>query len=302
MVNTYISHFDYQRSPSGLESASLLGNSMRLSGLHTAGAVTLLVVPNTTVALNQYDRITIFDGPNSEVVIMASSPNPNPGANSITIQSPGLQFQHAAGTPCCSDGVLGSLADQIVDASDWLETDFTFQALFQATYTGEILPIPSIQASISNRNALIFRPKHFPVIAISSITLQVEQGQATTIDTAQAFIDANQQYVKVPVIKMTGTQSQVFFPRQSMSRNQDMWLTISYTAGFQPSAMPSGVRDAVILLVSDILSRRQNPTGADQIDFADKRLITTLRGDQSGESLLVKNARKKAAKYKVRSM
>jgi len=272
---------------------------MRLSALHTAGAVTLLVVPNTTVQLNQYDRITIFDGPNSEVVIVAGTTNA--GVGSIGIQTPGLQFQHAAGTPCCSDGVLGSLADQIVDASDWLETDFTFQALFQATYTGEILPMPSMQVSIDNQGMLVFRPKHFPVVSVSSIVMNTMQANPVTFNATQAFIDANQQYVRVPNLQMTGT-SQVFYPNQWISRNRNMWLTISYTAGFQPAALPSGVRDVMVLLVSDILSRRQNPTGADQIDFADKRLVATMRGDTTGESLLVKQAKKKAAKYKVRSM
>ena len=299
MVNCYISQFDYLRSPSGLESASLLGNSMRISTLALAGAVSFTVTPVTTVQLNLYDRITIFDGPNSEVVIVAGTTNA--GSGNIGIQAPGLQFQHAAGTPCCSDGVLGSLADQIVDASAWLESEFTFQALFQATYTGEILPLPSMQASFDNQNMLVFRPKHFPVTAVSSIVLSTLQSNPVTFDATQAFIDANQQTVRVPSLRASGA-SQVFYPNQYMSRNRNMWLTIGYTAGYQVSAMPPDIRQAVILLVSAILSRRQNPTGADQIDFADKRLVATMRGDTTGESLLVKEARKKVSRYKVRSM
>ena len=298
MVNCYISHFDYARSPSGLEYLSLLGNSMRLSGLHTVGATSLTVTPATTVDLQQYDRVTIFDGPNSEVVVVnAATAHP---ATSIPLQA-GLQFQHAAGTPCCSDGMLGSLADQIVDASAWLESEFTFQALFQATYTGEILPLPSMQASFDNQNMLVFRPKHFPVTAVSSIVLSTLQANPVTFDATQAFIDANQQTVRVPSLRASGA-SQVYYPNQYMSRNRNMWLTIGYTAGYQVAAMPSDIRQAVILLTSAILSRRQNPTGADQIDFADKRLVATMRGDTTGESLLVKEARKKVARYKVRSM
>lgn len=300
MTNCYVDHFTYMRSPSGLEVASLLGNSMRLSNLHVVGATTLSVTPATTVDLLQYDRITIFDGPNSEVVMVnADTQQPT---SSIVIQSPGLQFQHAAGTPCCSDGPLGSLADQLMQASSWWEQDFTYQSLFQATYTGEVLSLPSMQASIDNQRMLVFRPHHFPVTAVSSMVLQAIQSQTMTLDATQAFIDGNQQYVRVPVLNAVGPSSQVFFPQQPFNRTKQQWLTISYTAGYAASALPLDIISAVISLASELLARRQNPTGADQIDFADKHLVQTLRGDQTGESLHLKNARRIAARYKLRSM
>lgn len=296
MPNTYIDFFQYQRSPSGLETASLLGNSMRLSTTANAGALALNNTPNLVVQLNLYDPVTIFDGPNSEVVLVAATAAA--GNSSFTIQAPGLQFQHAAGTPMCSNGVLGSLADQIVDACAWLEADFTYQPLFAATYT-ETLPMPSMQASIDTQNMLLFRPKHFPVTAVSAISIAAIQGQGMVLDATQAFIDANQQYVRVPVLNATGPASQVYFPQMPFNRQQQQWLTITYTAGFVPSALPADIRDAAVLLTSVILSRRQNPTGADQIDFADKKLVATLRGDNTGEGLLVKEARHKLRRYKV---
>ena len=299
-MNTYIDHFQYLRSPSGLESASLIGNSMRLANVTNVGATILNSTPNLTVQLNQYDQVTIFDGPNSEVVTVASQFNA--GSSSFTIQSPGLQFQHAAGTPMCSNGILGSLADQIVGACAWLEADFTYQSLFQATYTNEVLPLPSMQASIDNQNMLLFRPKHFPVTAISAIQLNAIQNQATLFDATQAFIDANQQVVRVPNLVSTGPSGQVFWPQQWFSRTNNMWLTITYTAGYTPAQLPPDIRDVAVLLTSVILSRRQNPTGADQIDFADKRLVATLRGDNTGEGLLVKEARRKASRYKVKTI
>lgn len=299
MPNTYVDHFQYQRSPSGLEVASLLGNSARLANLHSVGATSLTITPATTVDLHQYDQITIFDGPNSEVVIVNA--DTNQPATSIVLQA-GTAFQHTAGTPCCSDGVLGSLADQIVDASAWLEADFTFQPLFQATYTGEILPLPSMQASIDNQNMLLFRPRHFPVTAVSAISIAAIQGQGMVLDATQAFIDANQQYVRVPVLNATGPASQVYFPQQPFNRRMQQWLTITYTAGYTAAQMPPDIRDAAILLVSDILSRRHNPSGADQVMTGQVRLVTTLRGDLTGQSLLVKQARRKLTRYKVRAL
>ena len=88
---------------------------MRFTSIGHVADTTLKNTPNLTVQLNAYDQVTIFDEPNSEVVIVAAQANVN--ATSFTIQAPGLQFQHAAGIPMCSNGVLGSLADQIVDAS-----------------------------------------------------------------------------------------------------------------------------------------------------------------------------------------
>lgn len=299
MTNCYIDFYQYRRSPSGLESDSLLGNAMRLSALTSAGATSLPVTPATTQDLHQYDQVTIFDGPNSEVVQV--NIDSNMPIASIPLVA-GTQFQHAAGTPCCSDGPLGSLADQIVDASAWLEADFTYQPLFQATYTNEVLPLPTMRASITNKNALLFRPMHFPVTALLSVSLQQQQGNATPIDITQAFIDATQQYVKIPVINATGTQSQVIFPQLPMDRTADQWITISYTAGFTQAQLPPDIRDVAVLLTSVILSRRQNPTGADSIDFADKKLVATLRGDNTGEGLLVKEARRKASRYKVKAI
>lgn len=294
MVNCYLSQFDFARNPSGLEYQSLLGNSLRFSAIGHVGDTTLNNTPTLTVQLNPYDRVTIFDGPNTEVVVVAAQANV--GSSSFTIQSPGLQYQHAAGIPLCSDGVLGSLADQLVNASSDLE-DICNQSVFQQTWTGEVLALPSMQASIDTQSMLVFRPKHYPVTAVSAMQLNAIQAQPLVLDPTQVFIDVNQQIVKVPVLNATGPVSQVYFPQQSLNRTQQQWLTISYTAGFAPASLPGEIIDAACLLVAEILARRQNPTGADQIDFADKRLITTLRGDMSGESLWVKQARRKLHRY-----
>ncbi len=292
MPNCYIDQFIYLRSPSGLESSSLIGNSMRV--LSITGGNTLTVTPATTVTLNQYDRITIFDGPNSEVVTVSVAGAPV-GSSSIPISTPA--FQHAAGTPCCSDGILGSLADQIMDASAELEA-IAYQSLFQATYTGEVLQLPSMDASITNRNILAFRPKHIPVTAISSIVLSQIQGSATTFDATQAFIDASQQYVKVPVLNGTSQGGQVvFWPQQPMNRTADQWLIISYTAGFAPSALPNDIRDAAVLLTSDILARRYNPTQADSLTENRKTIVAVIRGESGGQSAFYKQARRKLSKY-----
>lgn len=297
-MSSYISHFDYIRSPSGLETASLLGNSLRLSSAAIAGATSLSVTPNTTVALAVNDRLTIFDGASSEVVFVAGTTNT--GSSGITIQSPGLQYAHAQYTPLCSDGVLGSLADQIINASTWLET-ICQQSLLQATYTNETLRMPSMRASIDAQGQLNFRPRHFPITAENGITIITNSGVANTYDATQCIIATDHQIVSVPWLVATGNQSSNanIWLSPAPSRQQTMWLQITYTAGYAQAAIPGDVKDAAILLVSDMLSRRQNPTGASSISLGDKSLQAGSR-DTSGESDLVKRAKQILVNYSIK--
>ncbi len=297
MAVAYIDHVAYQRSPSGLETASLLGNSARLSTLHVAGATTLSVTPATTVALSQFDQITIFDGPNTEVVLVSASTAS--GQTHIPLVA-GTQFQHAANTPLCSDGVLGSLADQIINASAWLE-NICQQSLFQATYTNETLRMPSMRASIDQQGMLNFRPRHFPITAENGLTIVTNSAVSNTYDATQCIIADDHQIVSVPWLVATGNQNTNaniwLYPQPS--RQQQQWLQITYTAGYAPSALPGDVKDAAVLLVSDMLSRRQNPTGASSISIGDKSLQSGSR-DVSGDSDLVKRALKILVNYTIK--
>lgn len=295
MVNTYISQFDYTRSPAGLEYASLLGNSLRLAGPVLLGVSSLSIIPALTVQLNPNDRVTIFDGPNSEVGVVATTANV--GQTSILFQS-GVQFAHVINTPLCSDGILGSLADQIVNASAWVE-NITKQVLWSTTQT-ETLRMPTMRASIDNRNILTFRTKQYPITAISALQIGTNQSTFVSYDATQAFIDSNE-LVTVPQLQATGAGSSTYsLIAQQVNRTQNAYLNVTYTAGFTVSTMPGDVKDATILLTSALLSRRMNPIGADGYDLGDRRIQATQRGDPSPDSLLVKDAKQKLAQYTLR--
>ena len=297
MSVSYLSHFDYLDAPAGLETASLLGNSLRLSSAVVAGATALPVTPNTTINLSQFDKITLYDGPNSEVVQVASTTSS--GASSIPLLAPGLAFNHAQYTPCSSKGILGDIGAEILKASGWVE-NITRQSLFSQSYT-ETLRMPTMRASIDNQNVLVFRPGHYPVTALSAISMGTNTSTFVSYDPAQAIIDANE-LVTVPQLLATGSGSSTYsLIAQQVSRQQNAYLTITYTAGFAQNALPGDIRDAAILLTSDLLSRRQNPTGADDIGLGDKHLTATLRGDKSGDSLLVKHASFILSNYTVRA-
>lgn len=285
VVSTYIDPFTYQRASTGLDSSSLVGNLLRLSSAVVIGATSLSVTPATTVALNQYDRITLFDGINSEVVTVTSSTAI--GATSIPVSA--TVAAHAVATPLCSDGTAGSLSDELVNAGSWLE-NICQQSLYQQSYT-ETLRMPSMRGSIDNRNMLVFRPRHFPVSVDSGIVIKANNADPVSYDASQVILDGGSQVVNVPWLTVStggnGSGSTYSLLNQ-VSRSSNLFLTISYTAGY--ATIPGDVRNAATLLTSDLLARKQNPVGADSITQGKRQVMFVTRGDTSGESLLLKRA------------
>lgn len=299
MPNTYIDCFTYLRAITGLETASLVGNTGRLTQAANAGDTSLHVGPNTTVLLNQFDQITIFDGPNTEVAMVASTVNT--GSNSIPLLQ-SLQFAHALYTPFCSDGVLGSLADAIVEASNWIE-NICQQTQFQQTYTQETLRMGSMRGSLDNRNNLVFRPRHFPVVSDSGITIESSINDPIVYDQTQLVLDGAKQVVTVPWLLPVGAGSGSSSFWNSVAppygRADNLYLQITYVAGYLPANLPGDIRDCAVLLTSEILGRRENPTGADVVRLGDKSLQVTTSRDTVGESLLVKGVKNKLQPYSV---
>ena len=291
-VVTYLSHFDYLDAPEGLETASLLGGSFRVNGGIAAGVVTLPVT-GATVALGKYDEVVIFDGPQSEIV-QASG---NMSAGSIPLLT-GTLYAHADGVAVCTKGTQGHLGKEIVKASAWMENKCR-QSLWQSTQT-ETLRMPSMRASIDNQQVLTFRTKQFPITAITALQMGANQVSFISYDPAQAFIDSNE-LVTVPQLIQTGTGSSTYsLVSPQVSRQQNAYLQVTYTAGYTASTLPQDVKDAGVLRTSALLSRRQNPAGADSIRLGDKQLQATQRGDTSPYDLLSKQALDILSNYTLR--
>ena len=296
MPSTYIDSIAYLKQPTGLQLGSYVGNNARLTSTAAAGATSLSVVAGSAT-LYQYDPVYVFDGPNSEILQVGAA-GASPGATSIPLQS-ATAFQHAAGTVYCTDGTAGSLGRQIFKASRRIEDEICHQALWATAYTGEILTMPTMRAAWDNQANLHFRPRHFPITTLTSVTAMVNQQVTWTYDVTQAIIDSDQQTVDLPQIALTtvggGTPSQFFtgspWLSPSASRQRNAWVTIAYTAGFATGQLPDTVVEACELLTSECFSALVNPVGADEIQQGKRRVVFTLRGDQSGESLLVKRAK-----------
>ena len=300
-MNVYLDQFDFIRGTHGLEFQSLIGNSARFTSSQSVGA-NALTVPATglkriTVQLNYFDRITIFDGSSTEVVQVGSA-GAAVGATSIPLLAP-TQFLHGIGVGWCSDGIAGSLADQIVDASAWMETQCN-QPLLQTTWSNEQMLMPTMRASIDNQGAVHFRPRHWPIQSISGYSIATTPVVSTSYDPTQVWVDSDKQVCidANPTPLGTQGQTQSTYPIQPrLNREQKAQLTLSYVSGYAYSALPGDLKEAAVLVVSDLVAKRHNPVGAPEIKDGTTDISAVLRGDLSGESLLVKRAMKTLIKY-----
>lgn len=268
-MNTYLSHLDYQRAPTGNETATLVGNSLRLSHPVAVGDTAIFVTPNTTVQLNAYDQITIFDGPYSEVVTVGATVGV--GSASFQIASPGFQFAHVSGVPMCSDGTGGSLSQTIINASEEVES-ICRQPLLQAVYT-ETYSLQSMQASLDAIGTLNVRTTKNPVTSVASALL------TTDVASGQAIAVTNVKY-QGQVVSIVGAGG-------SIPRCTNGFIDLTFTAGFVYAALPQKIKQACIWLTSELLSDRINPTGA-AIDMQGKIHTQYRLKDEKKSSLYMR--------------
>jgi len=302
-MNLYASVFDFygkSAGPLGLEVNSLVGNVARLSGSHILGATSLTVAPSTTVQLEAYDDITIFDGALSESVVVASTVQV--GSSSIPLQS-GLQNPHSSGTAWCSDGIMGSLADCIIDGSAELE-NIIQQSLWEATHS-ETIRMPSMRASIDEEQRLVIIPNWQPVNSVSAISVKAYSTLSAIynvlpviFDPTQVIYDIRKQIIYVPWLIAGFAYGETYYSLlPTVLRTTKLFLTVTYDAGYSVSTMPGAIRQAAVLLASDYLSKRLNPSGAADISSGARRLSPVIRTDLAGESLLYKRALRLLSHY-----
>lgn len=300
MTNTYIDCFDYTRSTSGLEWQSLVGNMARFTTSVSSGSSSLTIpaVGNQaiTTQLNQFDRITIFDGSQTEIVTVASA-GAAPNTTAIPLTTP-TQFTHAAGVPWCSDGAIGSLSDQIVAASVWFEQE-CYQSLLLSTWTNEALTMPSLLATIANDGTLTFRPRHWPINSISALTLAYTPTTSVGYDPSQVFVDGDHRLCMAPKTTIFPASVSSNMIPAPPARSQFAQLLVTYSAGFAYATMPYDIKEAVILITADMLAKRHNPIGAPDVGDGSTRISAIIRGEKTGESLLIKRARMTIEKYRI---
>jgi hypothetical protein len=75
---------------------------------------------------------------------------------------------------------------------------------------------------------------------------------------------------------------------------------LTYVGGFNAGALPYDVQQACAWVVSDLLAYRQNPGGAAEVRLGKKATVSRLRGDLSGDSILLLQAKAALEPYKER--
>jgi hypothetical protein len=112
------------------------------------------------------------------------------------------------------------------------------------------------------------------------------------LDVTQVQLVASGRLIEVPVLIAGGSP-----PVQGLgtsgpllSRSRRQWVTVTYTGGLTVGAVPYDVQQACIWVVSELLSERRNPTGAVRVHQGKSELEARLRGDVTGDSILLMQA------------
>lgn len=300
-LSAYIDVPAYQRAPHGQEIASLLGLNTTLGGSATqaAGTTSLQVVSSTGWASA---LAWILDGPYSEVVTITGSAD----GTHVTLAAPGTAFAHAAGVSISQAGASGALAEVILRASAWIENycqqgaSGGDRSLFAIQRT-ERWAMPTMRAHIDRDNTLVVMPGHFPVQSLTSISVELGQGQSLALDATQLELQTTGRLVEIPYMLLGGPTvgQQLLLESRGLSRSQRQWATLTYTGGVSYGAVPYDVQMAAVWVVSDMLSLRVNPTGAAEVNIGKVRRVHRQRGDAVGDSILLLRAHDALEPYRA---
>lgn len=298
-LSSYLDVPAYLRSAANQETASLLGLNTTITGAPAAGTTNLPVAASLGWATG---LAWILDGPSSEVVVVTGSAD----GTHVTLAAPGTALAHANGASFSQAGTAGALAELILRASAWIE-GYCQQgvsgdrSLFAATRT-ERWTMPSARAALDRDQVLAVRPGHFPVQSVSALAIEFGQGQNLAFDVTQIELPAAGRLVHLPYLLQASPSpgQQLLLESRGLSRSRRQWAVLTYVGGFNAGALPYDIQQACAWVVSDLLAFRQNPTGAAEMRLGKKALVARLRGDLTGDSILLLRAKAALEPYKER--
>ncbi|HKV83328.1 MAG TPA: hypothetical protein VJN88_02150 [Ktedonobacterales bacterium] len=300
--SAYIDVPAYLRAATNLETASLLGLNTTVggSGAAPAGTTTLPVAASAGWAAG---LLWLLDGPYSEMVMVAAAPD---GAH-LTLAAPGTVWPHAPGVSASQTGTAGALAEIILAASGWIEnycqqgasaTDRSLYAVSRAERWG----LPSSRAAFDRDGVLALRPGHFPVQSVSALGVECAPGQSLSLDVTQIEIASSGRLIEAPSLAVSaGLPVQPsLWEYGGVSRSARQWVAVTYIGGLPVGAVPYDLRQACVWLVSDLLGQRRNPSGAAMVRMGRFELQARPRGDTTGESILMTQAKAALEAYRER--
>lgn len=284
----------YLRAATNQETVSLLGLNATLTGAASlaAGAVSL---PVSSSAGWVAGPVWLLDGPWSEVAQVTGSVD----ATHLTLAAPGTRWPHALGISLSQAGAAGSLAEVILRASAWIEgycqqgtaTDRSRYALSRM----EQWDMPGAHAWLDRDVVAVVRPGHFPVQSVGALTLDQGAYGILALDVVQARLPSGGRLIEIPL--MAGGD-----PLLALSRSRGAWLSVTYTGGITPGALPYDLAQACIWITSELLAERRNPSGAARIRQGKFEMQARPWGDRSGDSTLLLQAKSALEPYRAHAL
>lgn len=293
-MSTYLDVPGYLRAATNQETMSLLGLNTTLGGAATlaAGAVNLPVAASAGWAAGP---LWLLDGPYAEVVQVSGSAD----STHLTLAAPGTVWPHAPGVSASQAGAAGSLAEAILRASAWMEgycqqgtaPDRSLYALSRT----EQWDMPGTRAWLDRDMVAVVRPGHFPVQSVSALALDRGEGGSFALDVAQVRLPSDGRLIEVPLL--AGIDQLL-----ALSRSRRAWISVTYTGGVLPGALPYDLVQACIWITSELLAERRNPSGAARIRQGKFELQARPWGDRSGDSTLVLQAKAALEPYRAQAL
>ena len=279
-VSAYLDIGEYLRAATNQETASLVGLNTTLTAGVVAGATALAVVASAGWAPGP---LWLLDGPYSETVQVTTAPD----GVTLTLAAPGLTQPHSAGVSASQAGTAGALGEIILRASAWAENYCRqgapgSRSLF-ALPRVERWSLPSARAWREPDGGLTVRPSRFPTQTISSLTVETSPGSSVALDVTQLELTASGALIEAPAAALAA----IIAPASSARA----WVTLGYTGGVTPGAVPGELRQALVWIVSDLLAQRRNPSGAASVRMGRFELQARPREDPTGDSLLLLHAK-----------
>ncbi|HEY7975805.1 MAG TPA: hypothetical protein VID72_10710, partial [Ktedonobacterales bacterium] len=130
------------------------------------------------------------------------------------------------------------------------------------------------------------------------------EGQSLTLDATQIELPSSARVLEIPYLLQSGVTlgAQLFLDTPGyggLSRSLRQWATVTYVGGITAGAVPYDIEQAAVWMTSDLLSQRQNPTGAAEQSLGKRRLVQRQRGDLVGDSILLLRAHDALEAYRA---
>lgn len=124
------------------------------------------------------------------------------------------------------------------------------------------------QGLVTVEGDLLIFPQKIPIISVSAISIY--KGSTSVALTLQSGgvnkynIDYEARHIRYPYDEITLQGTPVFTDFYSL-RGLQFYTKISYRGGWEQASLPQSIKQAVVLLVKDIISGQYNQVGASEI-------------------------------------